>query len=348
MSRIGITYEEVTNAAKRLQERGENPTVDRVRELLGTGSNSTIARYLRDWKTDSDKAIGNNRLPADLLTIVNGLWETIQEKAMQRILGIEQEAEQKVTAKELQLIELQKKYIEQEARIHKLEEDLNRQILENKNLNEVLAIKQFELSKLYGHSDTINKQIIDQKTENGKLHLLLNNVQKNLEHYQLSIQKLQQEQSIAIEKQKMQYEIEITQLKEKYFGETDEKNRFKLLFEQASSALEKSNHEYKTVEKNFREKEINEATLKDRYDRLAEQHQQISIILENKLKLLTEVEQKLKTEKKELLKTTQALQTAEDKIKKLRHEQLFLVEEKANLKGQIQAFTQQPVLCSNL
>ena len=103
MSRIGITYEEVTNAAKRLQERGENPTVDRVRELLGTGSNSTIARYLRDWKTDSDKAIGNNRLPADLLTIVNGLWETIQEKAMQRILGIEQEAEQKAAEKALEI-----------------------------------------------------------------------------------------------------------------------------------------------------------------------------------------------------------------------------------------------------
>ena len=348
MSRIGITYEEVTNAAKRLQERGENPTVDRVRELLGTGSNSTIARYLRDWKTDSDNAIGNNRLPADLLTIVNGLCEKIQEKAMQWILGIEQEAEHKVTAKELQLIELQKKCIEQEARIHKLEEDLNRQILENKNLNEMVATKQLELSKLHGHGDTINKQITDQKAENGRLHLLLNNVQKNLEHYQLSIQNLQQQQSIAIEKQKMQYELEITQLKEKYFGETDEKNRFKLLFEQASGALDKSDHEYKTVEKNLREKEINEATLKDRYERLAEQHQQNSIVLKNKLKILTEVEQKLKTEKKELLKTTQALQTAEDKIKKLRHEQLFLVEEKANLKGQIQAFTQQPVLCSNL
>ena len=348
MSRIGITYEEVTNAAKRLQDRGENPTVDRVRDLLGTGSNSTIARYLRDWKTDSDEAIGNNRLPADLLTIVNGLWGKIQEKAMQRILGSEQAAEQKVTAKELQLIELQKKCTEQESRIHRLEEDLNRQTLENKNLNEMVAAKQLELSKLHGHCDTINKQITDQKSENSKLHQLLNNVQKNLEHYQLSIQKLQQEQSITIEKQKMQYELEINQLKEKHFGETDEKNRFKLLFEQASSAFEKSEHEYKILEKIFREKEINEATLKDRYDRLAEQHQQNSMVLKNKLKILTEVEQKLKTETIELLKTTQTLQTAEDKIKKLRQEQLFLVEEKANLKGQIQVFTQQPALCSNL
>jgi len=347
MSRIGITYEEVANAAKRLQERGENPTVDRVRELLGTGSNSTIARYLKNWKTDSDGAIENNRLPPDLLTIVNGLWGKIQEKAMQRILGSEQEAEQKVLTKEIQLIELQKKCTAQEVNIHRLEEDLSRQILENKNLNENLAAKQLESSKLYGHCDTINKQIIDQKSENDRLHQLLNNVQKNLEHYQFSIQKLQHEQAIAIEKQKIQYELEITQLKEKNFGETDEKNRFKLLFEQATNALEKSEHKYKTLEKNFREKEINEATLKDRHDHLTEQHKQDSMILKNKFKILTEVEQKLKIETIELLKTTQALQIAEDKIKKLRHEQLFLVEEKANLKGQIKVFTQQTV-CANL
>ena len=97
---------------------------------------------------------------------------------------------------------------------------------------------------------------------------------------------------------------------------------------------------------NGREKEINEATLKDRYDRLAEQHQQTSIILEDKLKLLAEGQQKLKIETIELQKTSQALQSAEDKIKKLRHEQLFLVEEKANLKGQIKVFTQQTA-CAN-
>jgi len=253
---------------------GENPTVDRVRELLGTGSNSTIARYLREWKTDSNEAIENNRLPADLLTIVNGLWEKITEKANHRILIIEQEAEQKITTKELQLIDLQKKSAEQEVHIHKLEEDLNQHILENKTLNQNLSAKQFKLSKLHGHCDTINKQIADQKSENDRLHQLLNNVQKNLEHYQLAMQKLQQEQAMVVEKQKLQYELDITQLQEKYFNETDEKNRFKLLFEQASSTLAKSEHEYSIIEKNFREKEINEATLKDRYDRLAEQHQQ--------------------------------------------------------------------------
>ena len=42
MSRTGITYQEVIEAITKLQERGKIPTVDRIRNQLGTGSNRTI------------------------------------------------------------------------------------------------------------------------------------------------------------------------------------------------------------------------------------------------------------------------------------------------------------------
>lgn len=69
MSRTGITYQEVANAAIQLQGQNENPTVDRVREILETGSKSTIARYLKEWKSQS-RQINGSDVPGELISIV--------------------------------------------------------------------------------------------------------------------------------------------------------------------------------------------------------------------------------------------------------------------------------------
>jgi hypothetical protein len=82
MSRIGITFEEVKKAIAELQGRQKNPTVDGIREILGTGSKSTIARFLREWKAQHGLHCNDDgRLPSDLLGIVNGLWDALRNKA---------------------------------------------------------------------------------------------------------------------------------------------------------------------------------------------------------------------------------------------------------------------------
>lgn len=43
MARSGIRYEDVKDTAETLLGRGLNPTIQRVRELLGTGSNTTTS-----------------------------------------------------------------------------------------------------------------------------------------------------------------------------------------------------------------------------------------------------------------------------------------------------------------
>lgn len=50
MGRYGVTYLDVVNAATEIQSAGQNPTVDAVRQRLGTGSKSTIAPYLKQWR----------------------------------------------------------------------------------------------------------------------------------------------------------------------------------------------------------------------------------------------------------------------------------------------------------
>lgn len=50
MARIGVTFLDVSKAAEALRAHGQEPTVDRVREHLGTGSKSTIAPLLKRWR----------------------------------------------------------------------------------------------------------------------------------------------------------------------------------------------------------------------------------------------------------------------------------------------------------
>jgi len=46
----GIQYEQVAHAADSLVSRGEHPTIRRVREMLGKGSQTTLSRFLTRWK----------------------------------------------------------------------------------------------------------------------------------------------------------------------------------------------------------------------------------------------------------------------------------------------------------
>src|SRR5690554_2764131 len=69
MARTGITYDEVAQAAVSLLEEGKNPTIQRVREVLGTGSLNTIHRHLTAWKQQSPQQKRETpHLPADLQT----------------------------------------------------------------------------------------------------------------------------------------------------------------------------------------------------------------------------------------------------------------------------------------
>ena len=50
MARPGVSYHDVSNAAAQLVASGKNPTIEHIRVILGTGSNSTLGAHLRAWK----------------------------------------------------------------------------------------------------------------------------------------------------------------------------------------------------------------------------------------------------------------------------------------------------------
>lgn len=334
MSRIGVTYQEVADVIQQLQAQGKEPTVDRIRGVLGTGSNSTLSRYLREWK--AEKAIPNAyTVPSELANTVKALWAQLQSNAEQRIEALQQETKQQIAAKATELTESQQKYAESLSHIHALKETLHQHQEEIHQLSQNLQASQLALSQLQGHASALEKQNNEQKAENNRLYTLLHHVQKNLEHYQQSVQQLQQEKALAIEKQTVAYEQTLTQLRQQLMFEVSEKEKFKSLLEQTQGLLEESKQAYTVIEERFKEKVISEATIHDRYHQLLEQFKISTSTLEHKSKLLVETEQKYKIENQQVLVFKQTLEQAQEKIERLRQEQLSLAQEKATLEGQL-------------
>ena len=93
MARSGVTYHDVAKAAEAIKSQRQEPTVDRVREHLGTGSKSTIAPLLKRWRSDNGEAADIGGLPNDLIEVVKSLYERVQQMADHRIEQARQEFE---------------------------------------------------------------------------------------------------------------------------------------------------------------------------------------------------------------------------------------------------------------
>jgi predicted nucleic acid-binding Zn-ribbon protein len=90
MSRLGVTYEEVAEVAESILQKGESPTIDKVRQSLGgTGSNTTISKYLNGWRnhyfqSKTPNAIKNNT-PDVVKSAVERVWQEMSAQASAEI-----------------------------------------------------------------------------------------------------------------------------------------------------------------------------------------------------------------------------------------------------------------------
>lgn len=96
MSRFGITYEDVSKAAEDIFKNGEAPTIDRIRMLLGTGSFSTISKYLNAWRhgmTPKESFTIKNQKSDIVHIAVERVWQQIREETDTEIETIKEETQ---------------------------------------------------------------------------------------------------------------------------------------------------------------------------------------------------------------------------------------------------------------
>ncbi len=137
MPRIGVDYETIKQAAVKLLSQGIAPSVQKIREVLGTGSNTTIAEHLKVWRDEyAQKAIHHlpANMPKELISTFEVLWQTAMEQAQNQLaeykkaIEIEREtALQKKTDAEKVVADMQLKMDELSSKLTK--ENVNKQKL---------------------------------------------------------------------------------------------------------------------------------------------------------------------------------------------------------------------------
>lgn len=338
MARGGVTFTEVEKAAQYLQGSGRNPTVDSVREYLGTGSRTTLAEHLKRWKAINTNVEG--RIPQPLLALVTGLWDSLQSQADQRVQEEKTAFNQEISVLKDQLQASIQNKNRSNQELHKLQEMLDAEQRLKSGLATDLQASEKALDKLNMLHQTAIKQVEDAKIENQRLHKLATQIQTNLEHYQQSIQQQQLEQKLEKEKEHAAYAQELFQLKgnfdkikENYGASEKELKSTQLQLQQLQSEYESINNRHeKLIEKN-KTLEIELIQLQERQKArekdLAEakesfvKEQQLTQSLSQQVAVLSERSQRIQND----------LDQAEDKINKLRDEKMFLVQEKAQLDG---------------
>ena len=83
----GITQQEVSTAADMLVAAGEKPTVEKVRQTLGTGSPNTVLRMMETWRDQLAQRLGDvlklPELPPPVGQAFTDVWRLATEHAQQ-------------------------------------------------------------------------------------------------------------------------------------------------------------------------------------------------------------------------------------------------------------------------
>jgi chromosome segregation ATPase len=337
MGRIGISYQDVAQAIVQIQGRQESPTVDRIREVLGTGSRSTISRLLREWKAKHNLLSGDNAdIPSELLDLIKSLWSHVQDNAddkIQQALAEFTEKESSLT-KELQTEKQEKAELRKS--IQSLEENLHQKSEKLEQARHMLQASQMQNSKLDERLSLSQSQMTKLDSEKQRMHELVQKTQNNLEHYQAASQAQWQQQTLDHERQRKTLEQEIIDQK----NQITEITQNKMDLQSAHNALE-SKHKSLSTEHHNAHSELDklrkaEACHKSENELLQADLNKTKEALQKGNIFTSDLQLRLEAETEKNLILKNKLEKCNDMIETIKADLQFIKQEKANLAGQLQ------------
>ena len=341
MARTGITRFDVEKAALHLQGAGKAPTVDNIRLFLGTGSRTTISEHLKAWKaTQSD---GEGKLPNALMALVTGLWERLQADANMQIDEIQHTAHQEKQTQQQALHQTQRDLTDIEKQLHQTQEAHATAQKMNEAQRQQIQTLQQDSAKTLIHEQTLNDQVVTAQAENDRLHQLAQHMQANLTHYQTAIETLRTEQTLAWDTQQNLWQQETNALKKALTTAETELQFTRQQAAHSSQKLQTLQAENQQLTITHQQQVSQQVSQEQQIAMLKEYHLKQEQTQEQQQKSFTDITEQLNASKQQAAiladhcqRTEKALALAEDKIEALRHEKLFLVQEKAELVGYLQ------------
>lgn len=252
MPRIGITIDDVMLAADQIYSNGNNPTIEKVRQIVGAGSNTTISKYLNNWKekTFSQKSI-NNLKPAtsDLVKLAaEKVWQQIREEADTEIQIIKTETqkivenhekEKEIAENQLQIINDEKEKLQHEC--CELHAKVEIQKIDYKKLKEEFNLLQERCKGLDSRYIDLQKLTNKHQEDISIIHKNeINHLIEKSKSNEIIYQKLIDELKLKMEEQRHQYVVRIDSLQtevQKLNKKIEEQNEVNLLKSKIISEL---------------------------------------------------------------------------------------------------------------
>lgn len=184
MARAGVNASHIIQAAESILADGHTPTVDRVRDYLGTGSKSTIAPLLKQWRAANESKNVDHGLPADLMDVVKSLHARVQQHADGKIEQIQDECNSITDTLRQQLSDAS-------AQIAQLSEDnatvtqtLRDSQIENKTITQSHQVLLSRHAKTAYELEGAHTRIAELQAVNTEIKQECKDIRAHFEHYQ--------------------------------------------------------------------------------------------------------------------------------------------------------------------
>ncbi|WP_257620418.1 DNA-binding protein [Janthinobacterium sp. NKUCC08_JDC] len=210
-------------AAQIVAADGRNPTVDSVREALGsTGSKSTIAPLLKRWKEEFQGAGAVKTeagLPAELMEAMRGVYEKQQRDVAQQLeTGMQQNrAELDAALEKLKKTETERLKLT-EARAA-LTQELRATQHALAQLKEEHHFRAVTLATLHSDNAGLKQRLADRGEEIAALNRQLAQVRSQFDHYQEAAAAQRSEERAQAQQRESRLEQENAQLQQRLQGQ---------------------------------------------------------------------------------------------------------------------------------
>lgn len=173
MARLGVNYETIKQTAVKLLSQGMAPSVQKIREVLGTGSNTTIAEHLKVWREEYAKKTIHylpQNMPKELISVFEVLWQTAMEHAQNQLTEYKKALESEYETAQQKKIDAEKAAADIQLKMDDISAQLKQENSNNQKLTVELAVlndrigKQEEMFSIQkNHYEERLKQIYDEK-----------------------------------------------------------------------------------------------------------------------------------------------------------------------------------------
>ncbi len=279
MARIGVDYETIKQAAVRLLSQGIAPSVQKIREALGTGSNTTIAEHLKVWRDEYAKKTIHHlpaNMPKELICAFEVLWQTAMEQAQNQLAQYKQALEsereellQRDKDREKVIIEMSQKISNLTASLEQEANNKQKLVVELAITNERLAKQaeevilnkdQYEDRLKYAYNERDN--II---TRNSQLQNEIRSLQEKISTQTTQHQNLISQQNKLHEQSEIRWLNLIDQSKQE---NKELQKKLEVFRSTTNEQINKLKYELSNAQQHLHEKSINLKTALEQIDQL--------------------------------------------------------------------------------